>query len=145
MKYSYSTTKPYLIRAIYEWCVDNELTAYISVVIDQNISLPKEYISDGEITLNISPKAIRDLLLGNDVIQFTARFNGTSRKISFPISAIKAIFAKEINQGLFFSPEIEQKLSHPLEDENTNLQEPASNNCASHKYGRDRGNLKIVK
>ncbi|SDX96855.1 ClpXP protease specificity-enhancing factor [Nitrosomonas sp. Nm33] len=141
----YSTTKPYLIRAIYEWCVDNELTAYISVVIDQNISLPKEYTSDGEITLNISPKATRDLLLGNDVIQFTARFNEMPREVSIPISAIKAIFAKEINQGLFFSPEIEQELSSTLKDENMNFQEPGSNICATHKHGGDRVNLKNIK
>lgn len=140
-----SATKPYLIRAIYDWCIDNELTVYISAVIDQKTSVPEEYVQDGEITLNISPAAVRDLLLSNDVIQFTARFNGNSRKICIPINLVKAIFAKEINQGLFFSPEIEQKASQPIESENTNHLESLSENSQKHESGRNRTHLKIVR
>lgn len=136
-------TKPYLIRAIYEWCVDNELTPYITVVIDQNASVPEEYVKGGEITLNISPLASHELLLGNDSIQFTTRFKSIPRKISIPISSVKAIFAKEINQGLFFMLEPEQKTSHLNED--TKQRESSLNHHTSQESGRDRDHLKIVR
>ena len=140
-----SATKPYLIRAIYDWCIDNALTVYISAVVDQKSSVPEEYIQDGEITLNISPMAVRDLLLDNDIIQFTARFKGNSKQICIPISTVKAIFAKEINQGLFFTPEIEQKTSYPVECEDTNYPESLSDNSQEHENKRSRTHLKIVR
>ena len=141
----YPTTKPYLIRAIYEWCVDNNLTAYISVEIDQSTSVPEEYVKDGEITLNIGPIAARDLLIDNDSVQFTARFSGVSRKIFVPISAVKAIFAKEINHGLFFTLDTAQKMLHICEREDSNRFESLSDNYPSHNNERDRTHLKIVR
>lgn len=140
-----TTTKPYLIRAIYEWCVDNGLTPYITVVIDQNASVPEEYTKVGEITLNISPLASHELSLGNDIIQFTTRFNNISRKISVPISSVKAIFAKEISQGLFFPLEVEQKTSHSCKSEDAEQLESSSNHHTSQESGRDRAHLKIVR
>ncbi|MEW5708257.1 MAG: ClpXP protease specificity-enhancing factor [Pseudomonadota bacterium] len=96
------STKPYLIRAIYEWCVDSGATPYLSVTVDANTRVPMEYVRDGQIVLNISPDATRNLTIGNDLIQFSARFGGVSRELSIPIDAVAAIFAKENGQGLMF-------------------------------------------
>ena len=99
------TTKPYLVRAIYEWCSDSGYTAYLSVKVDESTRVPLEYVKNGEIVLNISHDATRNITLGRDVVQFSARFNGVSREISVPIGAVAAIFAKENGQGLFFPTE----------------------------------------
>jgi stringent starvation protein B len=99
------STKPYLVRAIYEWCSDSGLTPYLSVQVDANTRVPMEYVKNGEIVLNISHDATHKLTLGNDLVQFSARFNGVSRELSIPIEAIKAIFARENGQGLFFQPD----------------------------------------
>ena len=97
-----SSTTPYLIRAIWEWCVDNGLTPYIAVKVDGTTRVPMEYVRNGEIVLNISSDATRNLKIGNELIQFSARFNGTSREVSVPIAAVAGIFAKENGQGLAF-------------------------------------------
>jgi stringent starvation protein B len=97
-----SSTTPYLIRAIWEWCVDNGLTPYIAVKVDGTTRVPMEYVRNGEIVLNISSDATRNLKIGNELIQFSARFNGTSREVSVPIGAVAGIFAKENGQGLAF-------------------------------------------
>jgi len=77
-----TATTPYLIRAIYEWCCDNGLTPYVAVKVDETTKVPTEYVKNGEIVLNVSPDATRNLKIGNDRIQFSARFGGTSREIS---------------------------------------------------------------
>ena len=94
-----SSTTPYLIRAIWEWCVDNGLTPYIAVKVDGTTRVPMEYVRNGEIVLNISADATRNLKIGNDLIQFSARFNGTSREVSVPVPTVSGIFAKENGQG----------------------------------------------
>lgn len=99
------STKPYLIRAICEWCGDSGLTAYLSVRVDANTRVPMEYVKNGEIVLNISPDAAHRLTVGDDLIQFAARFAGVSRECSIPVAAVQGIFAKENSQGLFFQPE----------------------------------------
>lgn len=99
------STKPYLIRAICEWCSDSGLTAYLSVRVDVNTRVPMEYVKNGEIVLNISPDAAHRLTIGDDMVQFAARFAGVSRECSIPIAAVQGIFAKENSQGLFFQPE----------------------------------------
>jgi len=98
------STKPYLIRAIYEWCGDSGLTPYLSVKVDAQTRVPMEFVKDGEIVLNISEDAAHRLTLGNDAIQFAARFSGVSRECSIPIAAVTGIFARENSQGLFFPP-----------------------------------------
>lgn len=95
-------TTPYLIRAIYEWCCDSGQTPYITVRVDAQTRVPMEYVREGEIVLNTSPDATRNLKIDNDVIRFSARFNGVSREISVPVGAVKGIFAKESGQGLAF-------------------------------------------
>lgn len=99
------STKPYLIRAIHEWCSDSNLTPYLSVRVDGNTRVPMEHVKDGEIVLNIGHDATHKLKIGNELIQFAARFNGASRECSIPVSAVLGIFARENGQGLFFPPE----------------------------------------
>jgi stringent starvation protein B len=97
-----SSTTPYLIRAIWEWCGDNGLTPYVAVRVDANTRVPLEFVRNGEIVLNISQDATRNLKIGNELIQFSARFNGVSREVSVPVGAVAGIFAKENGQGMAF-------------------------------------------
>jgi stringent starvation protein B len=99
------STKPYLIRAIHEWCADSNLTPYLSVKVDANTRVPMEHVKNGEIVLNVSYDATHRLTIGNDVVQFSARFSGVSRECSIPLEAVLGIFAKENGQGLFFEVE----------------------------------------
>ena len=96
------STKPYLIRAIYEWCADNGLTPYLSVRVDEQTRVPAEHVKNGEIVLNIDANATHNLVLGNDAIRFSARFNGVARDLYVPIAAVSGIYAKENGQGLLF-------------------------------------------
>src|SRR4051812_42756586 len=105
------STKPYLLRAIYEWCVDNGYTPYISVVVDPHTRVPMEYVRDGEIVLNIGPLAISKLQMGNELIECSARFSGSARQISIPIGCVAAIYAKENGQGMSF--EVERNVEPP--------------------------------
>ena len=100
------STKPYLIRAIYEWCADCGFTPYIGVNVDQNTRVPLEYVKKGQIVLSIGMQATRDLTIGNDLIQFSARFSGVSREIAVPIYAVASIFARENGQGMHFEREL---------------------------------------
>src|SRR5919107_6107120 len=102
------STKPYLIRAIHEWCSDSNLTPYLSVKVDANTRVPTEYVKNGEIVLNVSYDATHRLTIGNDGVQFSARFNGVSRECSIPIECVLGIFARENGQGLFFPAEESQ-------------------------------------
>jgi len=99
------STKPYLIRAIHEWCCDSNLTPYLSVRVDANTRVPMEHVKNGEIVLNVSYDATHRLTIGNEVVQFSARFGGVSRECSVPLEAVLGIFAKENGQGLFFEIE----------------------------------------
>jgi len=95
-------TKPYLLRALYEWCVDNGYTPYVSVVVDAATSVPVEYVRDGQIVLNIGPLATTRLKMGNELIEFSARFGGVAREIRIPVSRVVAIYARANGQGLSF-------------------------------------------
>lgn len=98
--------KPYLIRSIYEWIVDNQLTPHLLVnAEDSSAVLPEDFIEDGKIVLNIRPEAIQGLILGNDEIQFNARFSGKPTHIITPTTAVLAIYAKENGKGMVFDPE----------------------------------------
>ena len=109
------STKPYLIRAIYEWCADSSFTPYLNVKVDQNTRVPLEYVKNGEIVLSMSQQATRNLTIGNELIQFSARFNGVSREITVPIYAVQSVFARENGRGVFFHAETapEQATTHP--------------------------------
>jgi stringent starvation protein B len=98
--------KPYLIRSIYEWIVDNNLTPHLLVDADNTSAiLPTEFIEDGKIVLNIRPEAIQGLSLGNEEIEFNARFSGKPMHIATPIAAVLAIYAKENGKGMIFDHE----------------------------------------
>lgn len=97
-----SSTRPYLIRALYEWCTDNGFTPYVAVAVDASVQVPREYVKDGEIVLNIGLDATSSLVLGNDFIEFKARFAGTAREIMVPVNQVMAIYARENGQGMAF-------------------------------------------
>jgi len=99
------STKPYLIRAVHEWCSDSGFTPYISVRVDAQTRVPAEHVKNGEIVLNIGADATHRLTIGNELIQFAARFNGVSRECSIPVEAVTGIFARENGQGLAFPRE----------------------------------------
>ena len=97
-----TSTRPYLIRALYEWCTDNGFTPYVAVAVDDSVQVPREYVKDGEIVLNVSFDATSSLKLGNEFIEFKARFAGTPREIMVPVGQVLAIFARENGQGMAF-------------------------------------------
>ncbi|MBW8720611.1 MAG: ClpXP protease specificity-enhancing factor [Polaromonas sp.] len=97
-----TSTRPYLIRALYEWCTDNGFTPYVAVSVDDTVQVPREYVKNNEIVLNISFDATSSLKLGNDFIEFKARFAGSAREIMVPISHVIAIYARENGQGMAF-------------------------------------------
>lgn len=96
------STKPYLIRAIHEWCVDNGFTPYLAVAVNEHTQVPREFVKAGEIVLNTSPLATNKLQLGNEWVQFEARFGGVAREIFVPIEQVSAIYAKENGHGMAF-------------------------------------------
>lgn len=101
-----TSTKPYLLRAFYEWIVDNTLTPYIAVNADfPGTTVPMQYVEAGKITLNIAPAAVRDLNMGNDTLHFNARFAGVLTRVVVPIKAILAVYARENGRGMVFGEE----------------------------------------
>ena len=102
-----TTTRPYLIRALHEWCTDNGFTPYLAVRVDQSVQVPREYVNDGEIVLNVGIDATHALQLGNDYIEFTARFGGKPREIMVPVGRVTAIYARENGQGMAFPPPVD--------------------------------------
>ena len=97
-----NSTRPYLLRALYEWCTDNGFTPYIAAFVDSTVQVPREYVKNNEIVLNVSMDATSSLKLGNEFVEFKARFAGTAREIMVPISHVIAIYARENGQGMAF-------------------------------------------
>lgn len=140
-----TSTKPYLVRAIHEWILDNGLTPHL--IVDARFPetrVPQEHVNDGQIVLNLSPGAVHQLVLGNDWIQFAARFGGMSRELAIPTEAVLGIIARENGQGLFF-PQPE----YPAEQETAPTQEraPVARDTSAKTKGKRPGgpSLKIVK
>ena len=96
------STRPYLIRALHEWCTDHGFTPYLAVYVDPQVQVPQEYVKNGEIVLNVSHDATSALSLGNEFIEFKARFGGVAREISVPVDHVIAIYARENGQGMAF-------------------------------------------
>lgn len=107
------STKPYLIRAIYEWCADSGLTPYLAVRVDDDTRVPMSYVKDGEIVLNLSADAVRHLHIGNQEITCGGRFGGVPHDLIVPIAAVIGIFAKETGQGLVFQGQESQPIGGP--------------------------------
>lgn len=113
-----STVRPYLIRALYEWCTDNGYTPHLVVSVDASVRVPREYVKDGEIVLNIGPDATGALRLGNEDIEFKARFSGVVRDIRIPVGRVLAIFARENGQGMGFPVvEADEEFAEGSEDQ----------------------------
>lgn len=125
-----NSNRPYLIRALYEWIMDNGMSPYLLVKADENVKVPREYIEDGKIILNIQADAVKGLQLGNEFINFNARFGGTPQEITVPVSSVLAIYATENGKGLIF----------PEEDEDTDA--PVD---GDRKDGKQRPHLKVIK
>ena len=97
-----NSTRPYLIRALHDWCTDNGFTPYLAVYVDRSVQVPMEYVKNNEIVLNVSFEATSQLQLGNEFIEFKARFGGSAREISVPVDHVIAIYARENGQGMAF-------------------------------------------
>ncbi len=120
-----SSTRPYLIRALHEWCTDNGFTPYLAVFVDRMVQVPMEYVKNGEIVLNVGFDATSGLSMGNDFIEFKARFGGVPRDIVVPVDHVVAIYARENGQGMAFpmplpeeTPSQTPQLSDPAEEMN---------------------------
>ena len=100
---SEQSAKPYLVRAICEWCADNGLTPYLAVKVNAQTRVPAAFVKNGEIVLNVSHAATRKLTIDNDWIQFNARFNGQSQEVAVPLASVAGIFAKETGYGFAFT------------------------------------------
>ncbi|HJV74539.1 MAG TPA: ClpXP protease specificity-enhancing factor [Noviherbaspirillum sp.] len=109
------STKPYLLRAIYEWCTDNGYTPYLAAAVDAQTRVPREFVKNGEIVLNISFTATSGLKMENDFIHFNARFGGVARDISIPVENVVAIYARENGQGMAF----EASATHGEDEDST--------------------------
>lgn len=112
------STKPYLLRAIYEWCTDNGYTPYLAAAVDSRTRVPREFVKNGEIVLNISFTATSGLKMGNESVEFHARFGGVARDISIPVENVVAIYARENGQGMAF-----EVSAPPAPDENVAAEE----------------------
>lgn len=130
-----SSNRPYLIRALYEWLVDNSLTPHLLVdaTLD-DVVVPSQFVEQGRIVLNIAPGAVRQLELGNNLISFSARFGGTPMNVMLPPSAVLGIYARENRQGMLF-----------LEQESEDGDKPPSDDGFDPQPPRDRPTLKLIK
>ena len=127
-----TSTRPYLIRALHDWCTDNGYTPYVAVFVDASVQVPTEYVKNNEIVLNVGFEATSALKLGNETIEFKARFGGTSREIIVPVDHVIAIYARENGQGMAFPMPAEgQASTGPAPD----AAEPAT---ASHPHRAPR-------
>lgn len=110
------STKPYLIRALYEWCVDQGFTPYLAVRVDAHTVVPRQYVQEGQIVLNMDPGAVHQLHMGNDLITCQARFGGAAQAISIPVENVAAIYARENGQGMAFEVTEGTMKETPAED-----------------------------
>lgn len=131
-------TRPYFLRAIYEWIVDNGLTPFLAVNAEsEGVLVPRDYVENGQITLNLAPGAIANLLMANDEVTFSARFSGTPYNIQVPMAAIMGIYARENGQGMAFPDEYQTAEARDTPDDDSNPPEPPS--------GGGKPRLKVVK
>ncbi len=119
-----TSTRPYLIRALHEWCTDNGFTPYIAVHVDGSVSVPKEYVKNDEIVLNVGFDATQGLKLGSEAVEFRARFGGIARDIYVPIDHVVAIYARENGQGMAFPAPASANPNTAVERPNLRLATP---------------------
>lgn len=105
------STKPYLLRAIWEWCCDNGFTPHIAVEVDGRTRVPREFVRDNQIVLNLGPTATNKLQIGNEYVEFQARFGGVARDLSIPIDRVSAVYARENGAGMAFEVDGESEMA----------------------------------
>ena len=130
-----SSTRPYLLRALHEWCTDNGYTPYVVVVVDETVQVPMEYVKNGEIVLNVSYDATAGMTLGNEFIEFKARFGGVPREIIIPINRVMAIYARENGQGMSFPMGVASTDAVPVQKKSTPVRPVLSAVETSHTEG----------
>jgi len=140
-----TSSRPYLIRALYEWIVDNGFTPYMLVDTAQElVAVPRAFVENGRIILNISPEATHSLVLGNESVTFNARFSGTAMDVNVPVASVLAIYARENGQGMMFGDQDDtppEPSPRPTPPKVVDGGKPAPTPPATVK----RPNLKIVK
>ena len=133
-----TSTRPYLIRALHDWCTDNGFTPYLAVQVGRHVQVPMEYVNNNEIVLNVGFEATSGLKLGNELVEFKARFGGVSREICVPVDHVLAIYARENGQGMAFPPPSpETDTSTASEDLSAESSEPVS----EYKPGKPKPSL----
>ena len=139
------STKPYMLRAMHEWCVDNNLTPHLVVAVNSRTRVPMGYVKDGEIVLNINYGATKDLHMDNESVVFSARFGGVSQNIYVPMDAVRGIFARENGQGMFF--ELEDVAGGEVQDSDEGQASSAHDSPEDHSKNRNnkKPTLTIVK
>jgi stringent starvation protein B len=131
--------RPYFVRAVHEWCLDNAYTPYLMVVVDEQTQVPMNFVQNGEIVLNLSAKAVGNLLISNEDITFSARFSGVPHHLYIPMNNVTGIYAKETGQGMFFeSTPVE---TTPIEGEQPAKQAADKKNSPKAK----KNHLKLIK
>lgn len=140
---SITPTRPYMVRALYQWIEDNQLTPYLMVdATTENVQIPREHVQDGRIVLNIASRATGNMSMENDYIHFSARFGGVSQEIWVPMTSVLGIYAKENSQGMFFDPN-EYDNYQPEDDAIVSSQKSPT---AAPKAKRDnKAGLKVLK
>ena len=140
-----TSSRPYLVRAIYEWLIDNNLTPYIMVdVSKEHVEVPQKFVEDGRIVLNVSPQAVGGLVMNNHSLEFDARFSGIAHHIYVPIPAITAIYAFENGRGMVFNEEDDDG-DPPVSPEPSNNGNKGSNESGPRTPPKGKPSLKVVK
>jgi stringent starvation protein B len=138
---AFGSTKPYMMRAIHEWCVDNALTPHLLVVVNAQTKVPKAFVKNGEIVLNLSYSATKDLHIDNDAVVFSARFGGVAQNLYVPMDAVRGIFARENGQGMFFELDSrDASTSHEDEEKESDVEVESKEDKA-----KKRPTLTVVK
>ncbi|MCB5185647.1 ClpXP protease specificity-enhancing factor [Methylobacillus gramineus] len=135
-----TSTKPYMIRAIHEWCTDNGLTPHLLVAVNSQTRVPMAYVKDGQIVLNINYSATKSLHIGSDAVTFSARFGGASNELYVPIDAVRRIFARENGEGMFF-----QEDPQGSDPDNTDAKSSNADAGNAHPPVVKKPSLKVVK
>lgn len=149
---SEQSAKPYLVRALYEWCVEQGYTPYLAVRVNSKTRVPAAFVKNGEIVLNVGPLATHQLKMDNDWVLFNARFNGASQEVAVPFAAVIGIFAKETGYGMGFQPALDAAGSESTDataavtDESANSSEPRPPDAAAPAPAKAKvSHLKVVK
>ena len=141
--------RPYLLRALFDWIVDSELTPYLLVAAtDPSVVVPEQYVNDGKIVLNVSPSAVRDLVFGDDLVFFDGRFAGTPFAVEVPVGSVLAIYAKETGEGMMFDAETSDEADSSADSESARSEKRDRSEQQEDRADRKPGkgpHLKIIK